>query len=104
MATEKKFAVAGVSTLNGKTKIRFANDAMRVKILGKNGHSDVDLVELPHEMSKAEIAQHLVEIGFGADKPAVVAAIKDLAKKNPSAAPAEVSNVTADVQAATVTD
>jgi hypothetical protein len=38
MATEKKFAVAGVSTQNGKTKIRFANDAMRVKILSKNGH------------------------------------------------------------------
>lgn len=95
MATEKKFAVAGVSTLNGKTKIRFANDAMRVKILGKNGHQDVDLVELPREMTKTEIATHLVEIGFGADKPAVVAAIKDLAKKNPSAAPAEVTNVTA---------
>ncbi len=103
MATEKKFAVAGVSTLNGKTKIRFANDAMRVKILAKNGHQDVDLVELPREMTKTEIAAHLVEIGFGADKPAVVAAIKDLAKKNPAAAPAAVSNVTAET-AETVTE
>jgi hypothetical protein len=83
MATEKRFAVAGVSTLDGKTKIRFANDAMRVKILAKNGHTDVDLIELPREMTKAEIAQHMVEVGFGADKPAVQAAIKDLAKKNP---------------------
>jgi len=95
MATEKRFAVAGVSTLNGKTKIRFANDAMRVKILAKNGHTDVELIELPREMTKAEIAQHLVEVGFGKGRPAAEAAIKDLAKKNPSAAKAKVSNVTA---------
>lgn len=102
MATDKKFAVAGVSTLNGKTKIRFANDSMRVKILAKNGHTDVELIELPNEMTKAEIAAHLVETGYGADKPAVLAAIKDLAKKNPSAAKAGVSKVTA-AKAETVT-
>ena len=83
MATEKKFAVAGVSTLNGKTKIRFANDSMRVKILAKTVHSDVDLIELPHEMTKGEIAQYMTEQAFGSDKPAVLAAIKDLTKKNP---------------------
>ena len=99
MATEKRFAVAGVSTLDGKTKIRFANDAMRVKILAKNGHTDVDLIELPREMTKAEIAQHMVEVGFGADKPAVQAAIKDLAKKNPVGKTAK----TPAVQAETVT-
>ena len=84
MATDKKFAVAGVSTLNGKTKIRFANDSMRVKILAKNGHDNVELVELPREMTKREIAEHLVEIGFCADRPEVQLAIKDLAKKNPA--------------------
>lgn len=84
MATTKKFAVAGVSTLNGKTKIRFANDTMRIKILAKNGHTDVELVTLPHEMSKAEIAAHLKDIGFCADKPAVQAAIAYVAKKNPA--------------------
>ena len=99
MATEKRFSVAGVLTLEGKTKIRFANDAMRVKILGKNGHTDVDLVDLPREMTKAEIATHLVEIGFGAGKPAVLAAIKDLAKKNPVGKTA----MTAAPAAATVT-
>mgnify|MGYP000609054636 FL=1 len=84
MATDKKFAVAGVSTLNGKTKIRFANDVMRIKILGKNNHTGVDLVTLPHEMNKAEIAQHLKDIGFGAGKPEVEAAIAYVAKKNPT--------------------
>jgi hypothetical protein len=84
MATDKKFAVAGVSTLEGKTKIRFANDVMRIKILAKNGHTGVDLVTLPHEMTKAEVADHLKEIGFGSGKPEVEAAIAYIAKKNPS--------------------
>jgi len=83
MATEKKFAVAGVSTLSGKTKVRFANDAMRVKILAKNGHTDVELIELPREMTKGEIAAYMVEQGFGAGNPAVQAAIAYVAKKNP---------------------
>jgi len=82
MATEKKFSVAGVSTLNGKTKIRFANDSMRIKILAKNGHKDVDLINLPNEMTKAEIAQHLYSTGYGTGKPAVEAAIAYVAKKN----------------------
>jgi hypothetical protein len=82
MATAKKFAVAGVSTLAGKTKIRFANDVMRIKILAKNGHTGVELVELPREMTKAEIAQYLFETDFARGRAAVDAAIKDLAKKN----------------------
>ena len=85
MATTKKFAVAGVSTLQGKTKIRFANDVMRIKILAKNGHTNVELIELPREMTKAEIAQHMKDTGFGSDSPAVQAAISYIAKKNPGA-------------------
>lgn len=83
MATEKKFAVAGVSTLDGKTKIRFANDATRVKILAKNGHTDVDLIDLPREMTKGEIAQYMIEKGFGKGNSAVESAIDYVAKKNP---------------------
>jgi tRNA G46 methylase TrmB len=95
MSTDKKFAVTGVSTLEGKTKIRFANDTMRIKILAKNGHTDVDLVTLPREMTKAEIATHLVEIGFGKGNSAVEAAIAYVAKKNPSAVKAKVSTASA---------
>jgi hypothetical protein len=96
MATDKRFAVAGVSTLAGKTKIRFANDSMRVKILAKNGHSDVDLVELPREMTKAEIAQHLVEIDFAKGRKAVADAIAYVAKKNPAAKQVKATAVTAE--------
>jgi hypothetical protein len=84
MATEKKFAVAGVSTLNGKTKIRFANDTMRIKILGKNGHTDVDLIDLPGEMTKGEIAQHLIATAYGKGNAAIEGAIAYVAKKNPA--------------------
>ena len=84
MATAKRFAVAGVSTLNGKTKIRFANDTMRIKILAKNGHTDVELVELPVEMTKGEAVQHLKSIQFGLGNAAVEAAVAYAEKKNPA--------------------
>jgi hypothetical protein len=100
MSTDKKFAVAGVSTLEGKTKIRFANDTMRIKILAKNGHSDIDLVELPSEMSKAEIAQHLVAIGFGKGNAAIEAAIAYVAKKNPAPQAEKTTAVKAEAVAA----
>jgi len=54
MATSKQFKVIGKSTLNGKTKVRFANDMTRVKVLIKGGHTDVDLFELPTAMTKDE--------------------------------------------------
>ena len=84
MSTDKKFAVAGVSTLEGKTKLRFANDTMRIKILAKNGHTNVELVELPVEMTKGEAVQHLKSIGFGNGDAAIEAAITYAEKKNPA--------------------
>ena len=98
MATDKKFAVAGVSTLEGKTKIRFANDTMRIKILSKNGHKDVDLIPLPNEMTKVEIGQYLTSINYGAGNPAIEAAVAYVVKKNPAKAVA-----TAETAEATVT-
>jgi hypothetical protein len=61
MATTKTFEVAGTSKLNGVTKIRFANDYVgRFKILAKNGHDDIELIELGEKMTKAEIAKVLM--------------------------------------------
>lgn len=59
MATSKLFKVVGVSTLNGKTKVRFANDTSRVKILVKNGHTNVELFELPTAMTKEAALAHV---------------------------------------------
>ena len=86
------FTHAGVSTLNGKTKVRFANDALRVKILAKNGHKDIDIVQLKHPMSKEDAVAYLMEIDFatrdGATNPAVQAALEEAAgKRGVKAAP-----------------
>jgi hypothetical protein len=100
MATEKTFAVAGISTLAGKTKVRFANDAARIKILIKNGHTDVELIDLPREMTKAEIAAYMIEQDFAAGRSTVVAAVKDLAKKNRVKAVPAVSKATTTAETA----
>jgi hypothetical protein len=94
MATDKKFIVAGVSTFKDGTKIRFANDAARVKILVKNGHTDIDLIDLPREMTKAEIAAYLFEIDFARGRVPVMEAVKDLAKKNRVKAVTAVNSTT----------
>ena len=61
MATTQTYSVAGTSTLNGVTKIRFANDFVsRLKILFKNGHENVELIELGGEFTKAEVCQILM--------------------------------------------
>ena len=56
--TQKTFNTAGTSTLNGITKVRFANDYVgRFKILAKNGHDNIELIELGESLTKAEICQ-----------------------------------------------
>ena len=54
------FKVIGISTLNGVTKVRFANDMVsRVKILNKDGHKDINLIELTTPLSKPDAVKHL---------------------------------------------
>lgn len=54
------FKVTGISTLNGKTKVRFANDLVsRVKILVKDGHEDINLIELAEPLTKADCVKYL---------------------------------------------
>jgi len=54
------FKVVGVSTLNGVTKVRFANDFVsRVKMLIKGGHTDINLIELPNAVSKGDAVKAL---------------------------------------------
>lgn len=60
----KSFTHAGVSRLNGAFKVRFANDALRVKVLAKGGHTDIDLIELKHPMTKEDAIAYLISIDF----------------------------------------
>lgn len=113
----KTFTVAGVSTLKGAVKVRFANDMTRVKVLAKNGHKDIDLIELKNPMTKEDIVKYLVKINFAngnkntqaaleaaaekrgvADKPKAVAKAKAPAKK--TAAPKAKTAAKVEVPAA----
>lgn len=59
MNTDKLFTVAGVSTLNGEMKVRFANDILRLKVLAKHGHEDITLVELENPMTKLDAVKFI---------------------------------------------
>lgn len=82
MATNKTFTITGSTTYNNKTKIRWANDIMRIKQLIKHGHSDIDLIELPRPMTKPEIVEHLKSMGYGRGNPKIEIALEYAIKKN----------------------
>lgn len=75
------YSHAGVSKLNGEFKVRFANDALRVKVLAKNGHKDIDIVELKHPMTKEDAVAYLLSIDFANGNKAVQAALEAAADK-----------------------
>lgn len=75
------FSHAGVSRLNGEFKVRFCNDALRVKVLAKNGHKDIDIVELRHPMSKEDAVAFLMSIDFANGNKEVQAALEAAADK-----------------------
>jgi hypothetical protein len=75
------FSHAGVSKLNGEFKVRFANDALRVKVLAKNGHKDIDIVELKTPMTKEAAVAYLLSIDFANGNKAVQAALDEAAGK-----------------------
>ena len=90
----KSFTHAGVSRLNGEFKVRFCNDALRVKVLAKNGHTDIDIIQLKEAMSKEDTIAYLMEIDFatkdGATNKEVQAALEaeiDKRSDKPAKAP-----------------
>lgn len=72
---------AGVSTLKGVTKVRFCNDQMRIKVLAKNGHHGIDIVQLKYPMTKADAVQYLMDINFDNGNATVRAALEAAAEK-----------------------
>jgi hypothetical protein len=76
-----QFTHAGVSKLNGEYKVRFCNDGLRVKVLAKNGHKDIDIVPLPHPMSKEQVVAYLLQINFDNGNSAIRAALEAAGEK-----------------------
>jgi hypothetical protein len=94
---EKLFTFAGVSRLNGVVAYRFANDAGRVRVLERNGHTDIDLRELPTAMTKEAATQWVNQQGIHAEHNRVT-----VAKTAPAVqrkAPTAPSTVQATAQA-----
>lgn len=60
--TEATYTVVGTSNLNGQVKVRFANDIGRVKVLTKNGHTDVVLIQVDEPLTKLAGAQFISEL------------------------------------------
>lgn len=85
------FKVAGITTHNGNTKVRFTDDMVRrVKQFSKGGATRIDLIELPNEMSKIEALQYLASHA-DFQSPADQATISDsLADKQKEAKKGEV--------------
>ena len=75
------YSHAGVSKLNGEFKVRFCNDALRTKVLQKNGHTGIDIVELRHPMTKADAVAYLLSIDFDNGNKEVRAALEAAADK-----------------------
>lgn len=72
------FLVTGISTLDGKTKVRFANDLVsRVKILVKDGHDDINLIELKESLSKLDCVRYLKTTGLYQDFSAAIDAAEE---------------------------
>lgn len=82
----KSFTHAGVSKLDGKFKVRYCNDSLRTKVLIKNGHTDIDIVELKHPMTKDQVVTYLLSIDFDNGNKEVRAAIEaEVGKREPKA-------------------
>ena len=91
MSENKLFTVAGTATNDdGTTKARFANDLVaRIKILNKNGCTNINLAELPNPMTKLQALQYLTEQGI-VDGDASFAVANKLAEKTKVAKKGEV--------------
>jgi len=85
----KKFTVAGHSILDGVKKTRFATSMDRVKVLMRNGHTDIELQELPYAMTKDEIRAFFGEEAKPAKAVKVVAETQQapVAAETPEDAP-----------------
>lgn len=75
MSTEKTFTIVGTAVnKDGTIKVRWANDLVaRIKILDKNGCTDIDLIEMPVGLTKLKAAEY-----FMANKPNLNEAQKEI--------------------------
>jgi hypothetical protein len=93
------FTHAGVSELNGEFKVRFCNDALRVKVLAKNGHKNIDIIELKVPSTKEDAVAFLMSIDFANGNKSVQAALEAAADKRGVKAKPTMAKIEAKVVA-----
>lgn len=77
--TSKTYRFVGVSTLNGVTAVRYANEKGRARVLERNGHSAVQLFdtgESLHQMDLVDFMLDQLDAGHVAE-PAVTAVLTE---------------------------
>ncbi len=81
---KQTFKVAGITTHNGNTKVRFTDDMVRrIKQFSKGGATRIDLVELPSEMTKIEALKYLAshaEFQSPSDQATIADSLEDRVK------------------------
>lgn len=81
------FYVAGVSTLAGMVKPRFAKNLKRIAVLSRNGHKSIKLVELPAPMSRENAIEYLTSlIEFKENYPTLIEYLDERRKSKASKA------------------
>lgn len=58
----KTFKFTGLSRMNGDFKVRYANDSSRVKVLAKNGHTDIFFIEMDEPEHKEDCVDALLDL------------------------------------------
>ena len=103
--TTKTFTIAGYSKLNGQYKARFANGtvAERTRVLKRDNHADIYLVELPNPMGKSEAAQFVLN-GLQTVEPAVGVALKRIIEKDGAVTKPVKGKITAPVSKTPATE
>lgn len=82
--TDKTYTHAGVSTFEGVIKPRFTCNPGRVKTMIKEGHTDIDFLELLKPMTTQEAIAYLLKINYG-DAPTQAALTAALERRAPVA-------------------
>jgi hypothetical protein len=68
--------VAGVAMFKGEMKVRFADDMTYVKRMAKGGNTDINLIDLPNEMTRQEAVSYLLTTDMAKD-PATQATLDE---------------------------
>lgn len=73
----KTFTVVGVSKQNGKFKVRYANNLNRMKVLAKNGHTDIAMIQLDEPTWPTDAVHQLLDMEFMKDNAEAWQAVQD---------------------------